>query len=71
MTKVLSRAIDEASQLPPSDQDEIGRRMLDYVRKLKSLRDDVDAGLASLDRGEGRSVDLPTLKAEARRRDGR
>lgn len=34
--------------------------------KLESLREDIEAGVASLDRGEGRPLDVEAIKAKGR-----
>ena len=58
-------------QLPESDQESIGRQVLDHVEKLRALRRDIDAGIHALDAGEGREVDFDELIASARKRMGR
>ena len=58
MVKTLERALAEISHLPAADQEEIGRRLLQHVEKLRALRADVDEGLRSLDAGEGEPLDI-------------
>jgi len=58
MVKTLQKAIAELANLPASDQEEIGRKLLSHVEKLNRLRADIDAGLGSLDAGEGRPLDI-------------
>jgi len=35
--------------------------------KLEALRNDIDRGVASLDNGEGRALDIEAIKVKARR----
>ena len=58
MVKTLQKAIAELAALPAADQEEIGRKLLSHVEKLNRLRADIDAGLRSLDAGEGRPLDI-------------
>ena len=36
--------------------------------KLQQLRTDIEEGISSLDRGEGKPLDIEAIKAEGRRR---
>jgi hypothetical protein len=58
MTRTLERAIAAVATLPQPDQEQIGRRLLAHVEKLRGLRADIDRGIRSLDAGEGRSLDI-------------
>jgi hypothetical protein len=58
MVKALRDAIVEVTTLPDADQEEIGRRLLSHVQKLRQLRSEVDKGIRSLDAGEGRPLDI-------------
>ena len=58
MVKALEQAIAQVAELPDSDQEQIGRKLLSHVEKLRALRRDVDAGIRSLDAGQGRLVDI-------------
>jgi hypothetical protein len=58
MTNVLKEAVAEVERLPAADQEIIGRKMLEHVEKLRLLRDDIDAGIRSLDAGIGRELDM-------------
>ena len=49
MTKALKEALAEVERLPAADQENIGRQVLNHVEKLRLLRDDIDAGVRSLD----------------------
>ena len=61
MVKTLQQAIAEVSSLPDADQEQIGRKLLSHVEKLRQLRAEIDKGIHSLDSGEGREVDLESL----------
>ena len=62
----LDEAIEKARQLPPEDQERIGRELSDYIDHLRALRSDIRSGLRSLDAGQGRSIDIEDLIARAR-----
>jgi len=66
-----AKAIAELASLPDADQEEIGRKLLSYVEKLRQLRADIDAGLRSLDEGKGRSLDIEIHRADSNRVDDR
>ena len=51
MTKALKEALAEVERLPASDQEIIGRQVLHHAEKLRLLRDDIDAGIRSLEAG--------------------
>ena len=61
MTKLLERAMAEASALPDTIQDQIGSELLAHIEKLSRFRADLDAGLRSLDAGAGRELDIEAL----------
>jgi hypothetical protein len=58
MTKTLQEAIAEIAQLPKPAQDRIGEELLLHVDKLRQLRAKLEKGAASLDRDEGRKLDI-------------
>jgi hypothetical protein len=58
MTNALQEAIAEIAQLPKSAQDRIGEELLSHVDKLRQLRAKLEKGATSLDRGEGRRLDI-------------
>jgi hypothetical protein len=68
LTKIFKDAIDTVSTLPEAEQDEIGRELLDHVEKLRALRADLQAGVASLDAGMGKRLDMKDVVAQARAR---
>lgn len=68
MGDIFRKAVSEISELPDEAQDEIGRQLLDYLRRLDDLRAEVDKGLASLDAGEGRELDIDQFIQELNER---
>lgn len=56
MTRLLQKALAEASALPEADQDKIARDLLDHLERLSTLRPELQRGVDSIDRGEGRSL---------------
>ena len=71
MVKTLEQAIAEIANLPDSDQEDIGRKLLSHVEKLRLLRAEVDKGIRSLDAGEGRPLDIEEFLRQVNERDGR
>jgi hypothetical protein len=61
MVKTLQQAIAEVASLPDADQEEIGRKLLSHVEKLRHLRAEIDSGIGSLDAGRGRELDVEDL----------
>lgn len=70
-SNVLDQAIAKAHELPDSDQDRIGRDLDRYVEALRRLRTDLDHGIASLDAGGGRELDIEDVIARAHARHAR
>ena len=68
MIKTLEQAIAQVTGLPDADQEQIGRKLLMHVEKLRELRRDIDAGIRSLDGGEGRPVDIEAFLRRANAR---
>lgn len=66
MTKTLERAMAEVASLPEASQDQIGRELLAHIEKLRGLRTELDQGLASLDAGLGREIDIDDLIRRAK-----
>jgi hypothetical protein len=58
MVKALEQAMAEIATLPDSDQEEIGRRLLSHVEKLRRLREEIDKGIRSLAAGEAKPLDI-------------
>jgi hypothetical protein len=71
MVKSLELAIAQVASLPDSDQDEIARRLLSHVDKLRQLRADVDQGIRSLDAGDSASPDIEEFLRQKNERHGR
>ena len=71
MVKTLEQAIAEVTNLPDADQEQIGRKLLSHVEKLRQLRADIDAGQRSLDAGEGRPLDIEEFLRQMNKSDGR
>jgi hypothetical protein len=61
MVKTLQKAIAEVASLPDADQEEIARKLLSHVERLRQLRSDIDAGLDSLDKGKGKALDIADI----------
>jgi Arc/MetJ-type ribon-helix-helix transcriptional regulator len=71
MSKLLQEAISEITNLPEADQEEIGRRLLSHIEKLRRLRAEIEKGIRSLDRGEGRELDIEEFIQQMHVRHGR
>ncbi|WP_157223363.1 hypothetical protein [Rhodovulum sp. PH10] len=54
MVKPLDRAMAELAVLPEADEEPIAGELLAHPETLRSLRSNIEAGLCSLDAGEGR-----------------
>lgn len=70
MVETLELAIAEVANLQDADQEQIGRRLLSHVEKLRKLRAEVDKGIRSLDQGEGRPLDVEGFLREKNERNG-
>jgi hypothetical protein len=69
MVKTLEQAIAEVTNLPDADQEQIGRKLLSHVEKLGQLRNDIDAGIRSLDQGKGKPLDIEEFLRRANQGD--
>lgn len=58
MVKTLEQAIAQISRLPDADQEQIGRKLLTHVEKLRALRTEIDKGMQSLDEGKGSALNM-------------
>ena len=67
MIKTLEAAIAEIATLPDADQEQIGRQLLSHVEKLRSLRQELDKGIRSLDAGQDRALTAPSPQSKARK----
>ena len=70
MVRTLEQAIAQISRLPDADQEEIGRKLLTHVEKLKALRTEIDKGIQSLDEGKGRALDMEDFLRDKNSRHG-
>jgi hypothetical protein len=71
MVRTLEMAIEEVANLPDADQEQIGRRLLSHVEKLRQLRAEIDKGVRSLDAGEGKPLDFEDFLRQQNERYGR
>jgi len=58
MVRTLEQAIAQVAELPDADQEQIGRRLLSHVEKLRQLREELDKGARSLDEGKGKRFSI-------------
>lgn len=58
--------MQEVANLPPAAQEKIGEELMLHVEKLRRLRTKLDRGVASLQRGEGRELDIEDVIKRAR-----
>ena len=65
-SSTLAKAIEKTRGLPASDQDRIGRDLGIYIDDLRILRAGIDKGVAELDAGLGRELDIEDVIADAR-----
>jgi hypothetical protein len=70
MVKTLEQAIAEVATLPAADQEQIGRKLLSHVEKLRELRADIDKGIRSLDAGGGTPLDIEEFIRQANAKHG-
>lgn len=71
MVKTLEQAIAVVANLPEADQEQIGRKLLSHVEKLRQLRADIDQGLQALDEGKGTVLDIEQFLQTMNRSYGR
>lgn len=71
MTETLRQAIDELATLPVQAQQKIGEELLLHIEKTKRLQAKLDAGIASLDRGDKQLLDIKAIISRARARYGK
>ena len=71
MVRTLEMAMEEVANLPDADQEQIGRRLLSHVEKLRQLRAEIDKGIRSLDAGEGKPLDIEDFLRRENERHGR
>jgi hypothetical protein len=66
MVKTLELAMTKAAALPEAAQEQIGRELLERIDELVTLRTEIEAGLAELDAGLGKELDVEVLIREVR-----
>jgi Arc/MetJ-type ribon-helix-helix transcriptional regulator len=59
-------AMTKAAALPEAAQEQIGRELLERIDELVTLRTEIEAGLAELDAGFGKELDVEVLIREVR-----
>ena len=70
MVRTLEQAIAEISRLPDADQEQIGRKLLTHVEKLRAIRIEIDKGIQSLDEGKGCALDMEDFLRDKNSRHG-
>ena len=70
MVRTLEQAIAQISRLPDADQEQIGRKLLTHVEKLRAIRTEIDKGIQSLDEGVGRALDMEDFLRDKNSRHG-
>jgi hypothetical protein len=66
MTKLLQEAINKVSALPEATQQSIAEDLIAHVESVEHLRTELRKGITSLDRGEGRELDIEQAIRTAR-----
>lgn len=69
MQDILNLAFSKAAALPKDAQEKLARDLLDRIETLSRLGE-IDAGLAELDAGQGKPLDVEQLIWEERERHG-
>ena len=70
MSELLKRAFDEIVALPAAEQERIAHDIHTHLAKLRDLRAELDRGIASLDAGKAKELDVEEVIARARARYG-
>jgi hypothetical protein len=70
MVRTLEQAIAQISRLPDADQEQIGRKLLTHVEKLRAIRAEIDKGMQSLDEGKGSALDMEEFLRDKNSRHG-
>ena len=71
MTNVLKEAMEEVARLPQATQERIGAKLIAHLDKLRRLRASLEKGIGSLNRGEGRQLEVEDVIRRARTRHGK
>jgi hypothetical protein len=70
MVKTLEQAFAEVANLSDADQEQIGRKLLTHVEKLRQVRGEIDKGIRSLDAGLGKEVNIEDFIRQKNKRHG-
>jgi cyclopropane-fatty-acyl-phospholipid synthase len=70
MSNLIKGAMASVASLPEATQDKIGEELLSHIDQLRSLRANIDKGVRSLDRGEGRELHISEIIQRARAHHG-
>ena len=70
MVKTLEQAIAELENLPSADQEQIGRKLLSHVEKLRRLRAEIDKGVDSLDSGRAEELNVENFIRQKNKQHG-
>jgi hypothetical protein len=71
MVKTLELAITKATALSEAAQEHLGREMLERIEMLAQLRAELDVGIAQLDAGMGKELDIEDVIKRAHERHAR
>ena len=71
MIRLLEKAMARVAALSPMAQEKIGGELLSHHENLERLREKLDKGIRSLNRGEGRELDMDDVIKRARERYGK
>ena len=68
MNKMVEKAVGELSTLPEQVQDQLAAELLRKVEKWRALKADIDEGIADLEAGNAREIDMEDFIRRARAR---
>ena len=66
MVKTLEVAMSKAAALSEAAQEQLGRELLDRIESLEQLRCELAVGVAQLDAGLGKELDIEEVIKKAR-----
>jgi hypothetical protein len=66
MVKTLELAMSKAAALSEAAQEQLGRELLDRIESLEQLRSELAVGIAQLDAGLGKELDIEEVIKKAR-----
>jgi hypothetical protein len=70
MKTLLEEAIAKVTTLPRAAQEKIGEELIAHVEKTEHLRGELQKGVRSLARGEGKELDMTEVIKRARAQHG-